>query len=110
MVLEGQSEVDLCAGSGSGPLFIHADVSERPPNCTRRSPITHRGLRSLCLTFTGKWEVDHMSAMTDAVRLIYICRARVQLCKHTVFVCVYMLAGTADAGRSAKQEKTNVVR
>lgn len=52
----GQREVDLCPGSDSDPLLIHADVSDRPPNCSRRSPTTH-SVPELCLTFTetGGW-------------------------------------------------------
>lgn len=75
--------MDLCPGLDSGPLLIHADVSERPPNCTRRSPITYSGLQQ-----HRKWSAAHVSAVTDAVRLIYICRARVRLCKHTMSVSV----------------------
>lgn len=57
MSVAGHLEVDLCPGSGSGPLFIHADVFDRPFNCGRRSPITHSGLQPLSLTFTetGGW-------------------------------------------------------
>lgn len=53
----GQREVDLCPGSDSDPLLIHADVSDRPPNCSRRSPTTHSVPEPLCLTFkeTGGW-------------------------------------------------------
>lgn len=88
----GHLEVDLCPGSGSSPLLIHADVSDRLSNCTRRSPITHSGLQPLSLTFTetGRW---------------ITCQPRLTICvlftfAELRFVSVHMLRGLTAAGRS----------